>query len=540
MEDLNKLNLIKPLHLSQSSGDLRKAYRVVLFSKVSAIDHKYLKYLPRIYINPKEKPVWRSLKKTFHRYHKTIINIKAFLTGTPNRFKFLRHFRNIRIMQVIDFQRDPANTLLLLITRRFRFLERIQSHCSYIRPKHVKRLPKLKILDLYYSRALNKAILSSIENLLDHNKTLKLNLLITLRNFSSDDEISDKILERVQKIMCNSFTNPWFTHFSPFYRSFQELVSTKLELDLDKSLNPEGLSIFPTLGKLKHLDLNFRFSRIEQWESACKSLKLPNLLEEFSLKLLTEWNYTDIPKKKIKLPVSGLTNLRSLSCLVSLGSPASPFIDSALELFKHTLKSLRKPQLSNLSLTVLPSPHQYMESAVVSDIMALILEFTGLRSLTLKIPYNPKRSKQKKLDLLNLEVIEMDLSILSTYINFRTLVTLSYDLSGIVDDPLKFHMDLIEITQRLINLREFRIFSPLYSFKDAISIIKEFACRSILLPKIVNLVMKFSQITVGDGDLRQFAEFLPYSLSLKRLDLRFQSRGIIRGSDSRYELFRKN
>ena len=105
-ESQNNKIPINRLHLTQSSGDLRKAYRVILSPLISAIDHKYLKCLPGIYVDPiHEEKTWENFRNSFHRYHKTITNDEINLYPPFNQFKFFRYFSNIRIIQVVSFHK---------------------------------------------------------------------------------------------------------------------------------------------------------------------------------------------------------------------------------------------------------------------------------------------------------------------------------------------------------------------------------------------------------------------------------------------------
>jgi len=370
---MNNNSQIKPLYIVQASGDLRRAYRVILSPKISAIDQKYLKYLPRITIHPKNKvKAWRSLRRTFHRYHKTTTNIKIYFSLPFHQFNFLRHLSNVRIFHAMRLEDKFISAALLSIARRMRFLERIQSDSTVVRPEILKRLPKLRIIDLYYLAALNKSALVSLEGLFNSNKALKLNLFIKDAYFELDDQTNPKIFERVQRVEIDYSSKMWFTIFSPFYQSLHEIVAM-LQI-LHKDINPEALAVFQTLEKMKQLELLLSCSSPSQWKRTCESLKFPTSLERLSLNIWIDSPSIDISAKEAKLPVSGLNNLTHFACgVVVLGK--LPFIDYALELIKDTLLDLQQVKLKSLDIGVAVDPQPSTESPVMTEIMTSIVEF---------------------------------------------------------------------------------------------------------------------------------------------------------------------
>ena len=209
---------INRLHLTQSPDDLRRASRVILSPGVSAIFHRYFKYMSRIYIHSNEVRARKGLRKSWHRYHKTTTKINIIFSPPFHRFIFFRHFRNARRFQVENSLDKDINAVLLSVARRMRLIERIQSLCTFVLPKILTRFPKLRIIDLHFDRELNTSVLASLEGVLNSNKNLKLNLLDTSGDFTLDIQTNPKIFKRVQGVEIITPHNHWFTSLKQFYQ----------------------------------------------------------------------------------------------------------------------------------------------------------------------------------------------------------------------------------------------------------------------------------------------------------------------------------
>jgi len=215
---------------------------------------------------------------------------------------------------------------------------------------------------------------------------------------------------------------------------------------------------------------------------------------------------------------------------------ASPFTDYALEIFKDALLDLKQAKLQNLNVSVATGPHPLTESSVVNEIMTSILEFTSVTNLTLSLPYNPQKSEQsKKLEALkSLIVTQMNLSVLSSYLNFQGLIVFAYDFPEEVENPTEFYMNFLQVVHNLTTLKELKIFSSL-SFID-IGILKQLINSLILLPNLASLFISFAKVVLDLDQIMELLPNLPYSSSLKKFKLKFPLKSIIREVDSGYKL----
>jgi len=130
----------------------------------------------------------------------------------------------------------------------------------------------------------------------------------------------------------------------------------------------------------------------------------------------------------------------------------------------------------------------------------------------------------------------MDLSNLTSYLNFQGLMTLSYELFSVIENPAKVHMGFIPVFQNSPNLRELSIFSYHPPFEGAMSIIKEFVHHLFLLPNLVRANIGFFQMPLTPNQLKELAQSLPFTSSLKTFTLGFKSGQIFRDIDSCYKL----
>ena len=155
------------------------------------------------------------MRNTYPKYHQTTRRIE-FLAPLSNRFRFLRQ----NLSSCGDTRGSYYNFSTVDSSQNASPREN-QSPRTFVEPKVLRRLPRLRIINLQYSTKIHLFSLALLERNLNSNKNAKLNLFINLRDFVNRQ--IPRSLKKYKGFVINSPTNLWFTQFSHSINLFMKL-----------------------------------------------------------------------------------------------------------------------------------------------------------------------------------------------------------------------------------------------------------------------------------------------------------------------------